>query len=281
MRAYAFFRMVRPRQWLKNLMVFFPPFLSGMLLKPGMILEGVLPLAAFCCASSTTYVFNDLLDQDQDACHPEKCRRPLPAGEITRNAALSLAALLLLAALFLAWRVSNLFLLYVVLYLAISTAYSLRLKHMPIFDIFCIAFGFVLRLYGGGAAFRVYISDWLFLTVFLLSIFLSVGKRYSEKRSLGVLAADHRPALNEYPEGLLDAAMCLSGAAVLVTYSIYVINKPLLVYTVPLCLFGLLRYLMMIKSGGDGDPTDALTKDRLLLVVGIIWGLMVGLSVYL
>lgn len=281
MTAYALFRLLRPRQWLKNLMIFFPPFLSGMILKPEMIIVGVLPFAIFCCASSATYIFNDLLDQEQDAHHPEKCHRPLPAGELTRNAALFLAVLLLLPALLLSWRVSPLFLLYVVLYLAISFAYSLRLKHMPIFDIFCIAFGFVLRLYGGGAAFGVYISDWLFLTVFLLSIFLSVGKRYSEKSSLGFLAVDHRPALNEYPEGFLDAAMYLSGAAVLVTYSIYAIDRPLMVYTVPLCLFGLLRYLMIIKSGGSGDPTDALTKDRLLLIIGIIWGLMVGMSVYL
>jgi 4-hydroxybenzoate polyprenyltransferase len=278
-RSYIY--LLRPQQWLKNLMVFFPPFLSGVLLKHWTIFDGVLPFAAFCCASSTTYIFNDFLDLEQDAIHPEKCRRPLAAGKLTRRAALYYAALLLSVSLLLAWKVSLLFLLYVVLYLAISSAYSLRLKHMPILDIFCIAFGFVLRLYGGGAAFNVIISDWLFLTVFLLSIFLSVGKRYSEKRSLGVLAVDHRPALKVYPAGFLDAAMCLSGASVLVTYSIYVINKPLLVYTVPLCLFGLLRYLLMIKSGADGDPTDALTKDGLLLIVGVLWILIVGLSVYL
>lgn len=279
-KLFSFITMVRPRQWLKNLMVFFPPFLSGSIVQLGKLADGVLPLAAFCCASSATYIFNDILDLEQDAHHPEKVHRPLPAGEVSRIEALSLAALFVIVAFLLAWSVSQLFLLYVLLYLGISTAYSLRLKHMPIFDIFCISFGFVLRLYGGGAAFGVYISDWLFLTVFLLSIFLSVGKRYSERRLLGVLAGDHRRTLKEYPDGFLEATMYLSGSSVLVTYSLYVINKPLLVYTVPLCLFGLLRYLMMIKSGGEGNPTDALMKDIPLLLIGVFWVLIVGLSIY-
>jgi decaprenyl-phosphate phosphoribosyltransferase len=273
--------MARPRQWLKNLMVFFPPFLSGSLFLSRELAMLSLPFVSFCLASSATYIVNDILDLEQDTRHPEKSRRPLPAGEVSRNSALFLAALVLVTSLLLARQVSSLFLLYVILYLGISFAYSLRLKHLPIFDIFCISFGFVLRLYGGGAAFGVYISDWLFLTVFLLSIFLSVGKRYSEQRSLGDQAGSHRRTLEEYPEGFLEAAMYLSGAAVLVTYSLYVINRPLLVYTVPLCLFGLLRYLMMIKSGGEGDPTYALLKDLPLMVIGVIWVLMVGLSVYL
>jgi 4-hydroxybenzoate polyprenyltransferase len=272
--------MMRPQQWLKNLMVFFPPFLSGAISNTSILAKGMIPFAAFCSASSATYIFNDTLDIDLDARHPVKRSRPLPAGEVSRSTALSIASLFLAAAVSLGWLISPLFLLYVLLYLVVSTVYSLYLKHLPIFDIFCISFGFVIRLYGGGAAFKVNISDWLFLTVFLLSIFLSVGKRYSERRSLGISAGNHRRTLNEYPPGFLEAAMYLSGAAVLVTYSLYVINRPLLVYTVPLCLFGLLRYLMMIKSGGDGDPTDALMRDIPLLFIGIFWALMVGLSIY-
>jgi decaprenyl-phosphate phosphoribosyltransferase len=101
----------------------------------------------------------------------------------------------------------------------------------------------------------------------LLSIFLSVGKRYSERRSLGEAAGEHRRTLDEYPDGFLESALYLSGASVLVTYAIYALSRPLLVYTVPLCLFGLLR----IKSGGEGDPTDALVLDGSLLVIGLLW----------
>lgn len=273
--------LLRPRQWLKNLMIFFPPFLSGSLFHQGAAVHGIAPFAAFCCASSATYLFNDVLDRQSDARHPRKRLRPVAAGTVSPTRALLISAVLASAGGVLAWRASLLVLLYLLLYLLVSVAYSLLLKHLAIVDIFCISLGFVLRLYGGGAAFGVYISDWLFLTVFLLSVFLSVGKRYSERRNLGAAAGKHRPTLEEYPDGFLESALYLSGASVLVTYAMYAISRPLLVYTVPLCLYGLLRYLLRIKSGGEGDPTDALLRDGALLVIGILWALLVGLSVYL
>lgn len=281
MSVVPLIRLLRPLQWLKNLMVFFPPFLSGALAHPGLLAKGLVPFMAFCCASSAAYVINDLNDLEQDAIHPLKARRPLPSGEVTRSAAIACAVVMLVIGSALALRVSWLFFAYVLLYLLVSAAYSLFLKDQPIIDIFCISSGFVLRLYAGGAAFGVMISDWLFLTVFLLAIFLSVGKRFSERRSLGGEAGQHRVTLGKYPDGFLESAMYLSGASVLVTYSIYVISKPMLVYTVPLCLFGLLRYLYRVKSGGEGDPTSSLLTDPLLLATGGFWAVVVGLSVYL
>lgn len=273
-------KITRPKQWIKNLMVFFPPFLSGSLFHAGMLEKGGLPFLAFCCASSASYIFNDLRDQDRDVLHPRKKLRPLAAGEVSGGAAKVLLLVLFAAALLTGWLVSPLFLLYVAIYLTISFAYSMKLKHLPIFDVFCISLGFVLRLYGGGEAFGVYVSDWLFLSVFLLSLFLSVGKRYSEQRILGETAGDHRSTLEAYPEGFLESAMYLSGSAVLITYAMYAIATPLMVYTVPLCVFGLLRYLMHIKAGGEGDPAETLLRDPVLLMVGVLWVLMVGLSVY-
>lgn len=278
MNLYALIRLVRLKQWIKNLMVFFPPFLSGSLFHEGMLAKGVVPFLAFCCASSVSYIYNDIQDQKKDALHPRKKKRPLATGEVSVGLAFSIMLMLLLAALLLGYSVSPLFLLYVVLYLAISGTYSMFLKHLPIFDIFSISFGFVLRLYGGGEAFGVYVSDWLFLSVFLLAMFLSVGKRYSEQRMLDNDAGAHRSTLNAYPEGFLEGAMYLSGSAVLITYAMYAINRSLMVYTVPLCVFGLLRYLMHIKTGGEGDPAETLLKDPTLLVVGILWAVMVGVS---
>ena len=236
---------------------------------------------AFCCASSGAYIFNDLKDLRQDALHPVKCRRPLASGRVSRPLAVGLLALLLPLAGLLAWRVSPLFLMYLGLYVGISCAYSLWLKNWALFDIFCISFGFVLRLYAGGEAFGVYISDWLFLTVFLLAVFLSFGKRYSERSTLGAQAGEHRRTLEEYPPGFLESGLYLSGSAVLVTYAFYATSRPLLVYTVPLCMFGLLRYLLRIKAGGGGDPTEALLKDPLLCLTGALWALLVGWIIYL
>ena len=273
-------RLLRPAQWLKNLMLFFPPFLSGAIGHSGLPASGMAPFLAFCCASSTAYILNDLMDLELDARHPFKSHRPLPSGDVSRATARILLVVLFTASLVLGAKVSWLFLEFLLLYLLISAAYSLFLKDQPILDIFCISSGFVIRLHAGGAAFGVMISDWLFLTVFLLAAFLSVGKRFSERRSLGGEAGQHRRTLGRYPDGFLESAMYLSGASVLVTYSIYVMTKPMLVYTVPLCLFGLLRYLYRVKSGGEGDPTNSLLMDPQLLVTGVVWTVFVAVWVY-
>lgn len=280
MSGLVWLRILRPVQWLKNLMVYFPPFLGGAIVQAGFSWRAFLPFAAFCCASSAGYVFNDLIDRHRDAAHPDKRSRPLPSGRITvaGAAAVCLGLTALAAAAGLA--VSRGFFLFLLIYLLSAACYSLLLKDLALLDIFCISLGFVLRLYGGGEAFRVEISDWLFLTVFLLAIFLSVGKRYSEQRTLGEGAGTHRRTLEEYPRGFLEGALYLSGAAVLVTYALYAMSHPPMVYSVPLCMFGLLRYLMRIKRGASGDPTESLTRDLPLLVTGVLWAIFVGWSVY-
>jgi decaprenyl-phosphate phosphoribosyltransferase len=165
-------------------------------------------------------------------------------------------------------------------YLGLSFAYSAFLKNLPVLDIFCIAFGFVFRLFAGGAAFGVDVSDWLFLSVLLLAVFLSSGKRLSEKMMLGTLSGVHRKALKEYPDGALEGFMYVSGSAVLVTYTMYAITMHRLVFTVPLCCFGLFRYVLIVKRGESGDPTDSLIKDPVMFMVGLMWVLLVGLATY-
>lgn len=273
-------KILRPHQWLKNLMLFFPPFLGGLALQRDLLQAGLVPFAAFCCASSASYIFNDLMDLETDLRHPLKSRRPLAAGALQPGYVMFLMLGLLIVAGVLGKMVSTLFLVYMGLYLIISGCYSLFLKNWPIVDVFCIATGFVLRLYAGGEAFRVEISDWLFLTVFLLALFLSFGKRCGEQNLLGEDAGGHRPSLTRYPGGFLESAMYLSGGTVLVTYAVYAIGRPVLVYSVPLCMFGLLRYLLRVKSGKSGDPTESLLRDFPLLVTGLLWTLLVGWSVY-
>ena len=276
----AIFKLLRPHQWLKNLILFFPPFLGGVLFTPGMLQQSVVPLLAFCLASSSTYLLNDALDRDRDRLHPVKQQRGIASGAVSIPVALTLCLLLLGAALGLASMVSLLFVAYLLLYLLVSAAYSYLLKSQPVFDVFCIASGFVFRLLAGGVAFGVEISDWLFLSVLLLALFLSAGKRLGEQQLLGDKADGHRQALGKYPPGTLEAMMLISGAAVLVTYTLYVITKHKLVYTVPLCCFGLFRYLLVVKGGGEGDPTLSLMKDPVLFGVGLVWVLLVGFGVY-
>jgi 4-hydroxybenzoate polyprenyltransferase len=273
-------KLLRPHQWLKNLMLLFPPFLGGVLFQQGMLLRGVIPFASFCCASSAAYVYNDLRDRENDALHPEKKCRPLASGAVSSHAAISLIVLLLLLSSASALLVSVHFLFFVMLYLLLSLLYSLKLKEFPIIDIFCISAGFLFRLEAGGEAFGIEISEWLFLSVFLLALFLSTGKRLHEKRMLGDGSGGHRPALAAYPQGFLEGTMYLTGGAVLVTYTMYVINRHSLVYTVPLCCFGLLRFMLRVKSGEGGDPTESLLRDRQLSIVGVVWTLMIGWAIY-
>jgi decaprenyl-phosphate phosphoribosyltransferase len=276
----SYINTLRPTQWLKNLVLFFPPFLGGEILRPGILQKGIIPFVTFCLASSSAYVLNDILDREHDRNHPRKKNRAIPSGMVSLPMAGALYVGLLAGSLFLAMRLSLGFLYILMAYAFVSGIYSLYLKKLPIVDLFCISAGFLLRLQAGGTSFRIVISEWLFLSVFLLSIFLSTGKRLYEKNALGDNAGDHRKSLLLYPQGFLDGTMYMTGAAVLVTYTMYVISRHTLIYTVPLCCFGLLRYIFRVKSGLGGDPTESLLKDGTLFVVGILWTVMVGWAIY-
>lgn len=278
----AWLTLLRPLQWLKNLMLFFPPFLGGEILAAGFLSNAILPVLSFCSASSASYILNDLFDRDNDRHHPEKRHRPVASGRIPLRSASMLAAFLAFCACIMAWSVSLPFLAYLVAYLLLSIAYSTYLKSMVLLDIFCISSGFLIRLQAGGAAFGIQISEWLFLSVFLLSIFLSTGKRLSEKQRLGDSAKHHRKALAAYPKEFLEGTIYMTGGAVLVTYTMYVLsrNSSVLIYSVPLSCFGLFRYILRVQSGKGGDPTESLTRDFPLLIVGVAWVVMVGWGIY-
>jgi 4-hydroxybenzoate polyprenyltransferase len=272
--------LIRPHQWLKNLMLFFPPFLGGTLLQSGVWQNGLLPFIIFSLASSAGYVLNDLLDKKADQSHPRKSKRPLASGRISVFSAVFMAMILGISALLLAFSINSSIFIIVLAYFVVSGAYSCCLKHLPVVDLFCIATGFLFRLQAGGIVFSIPISEWLFLSVLLLSLFLSAGKRLSEKYELHEVAASHRKVLSHYPDGFLDGVLFMTGSAVLVTYTMYTISHRALLYTVPLCCFGLMRYIFRIKVGQGGDPTEALLRDPSLLVVGLAWGIMVGWGIY-
>lgn len=280
MKIRIYIQLLRPIQWLKNLMLYFPPFLGGQLLQTGQLVRGALPLLSYCLGSSACYIVNDVMDRGSDAIHPRKKDRPLASGQASPEGALLLAVLLLVASVKIALQVSATFFQLLMAYLVISLCYTMKLKELPVIDLFCIAAGFVLRLEAGGEAFDLVISEWLFLSVFLLAVFLATGKRLGEQTDLGAKAGGHRKSLLAYPDGFLQGTLCLTGAAVLVTYTQYVIFRHTLVYTVPLCCFGLLRFIFRVLAGKGGDPTESLLRDLPLFLVGALWVLMVGWSLY-
>jgi len=282
MKRAAWLKLLRPHQWLKNLMLLFPPFLGGVLLDGGYSFgELIRPLLVFCLASSAIYIVNDIFDVDQDRLHPRKRHRPLVAGWISVRLAGLIACGLAVLSVVLAEQITTRFVLLLLAYLGISFAYSLYLKKIPLVELFCIVSGFILRLLAGGEAYGVAISDWLFLSVFLLALFLVSGKRLSELRHEGGETPEQiRPVLACYPQGFLEGCMLLSGSAVLVTYTMYVISHGRSLWVIPLCCFGLLSFFRRVLAGKGGDPTQALLRDPALLASGVIWALFVGWEVY-
>lgn len=278
----GFLILLRPIQWLKNLMLFFPPFLGGVMLSGFSLSQVMFPFISFCLASSSSYILNDLLDKENDCHHPVKRKRPIACGQIPVASASLLAALLLVSSCVIAWYVSSVFLMYLAAYLLLSIGYSTRLKSIVLVDIFCISAGFLVRLQAGGVVFGVVISEWLFLSVFLLSVFLSTGKRLSEKQRLGDSAKHHRKALAAYPKEFLEGTMYMTSGAVLVAYTMFVISRhsSALLYSVPLSCFGLLRYILRVQTGKGGDPTESLTRDIPLLIAGLAWVVLVGWGIY-
>ncbi len=161
-----------------------------------------------------------------------------------------------------------------------ALAYSLFGKNIPVAELFILALFFNIRLEAGGRAFDIPISQWLFLSVFLLALFFAAGKRYSEAKRLGERSHDHRTVLASYPTGFLEGVLLVSAAAVLVTYSMYVVNHRTILYSIPLCAYGLIRYYFIVKSGREGDPTSSLLFDLQLFFVSLTWVLIVGFGIY-
>jgi 4-hydroxybenzoate polyprenyltransferase len=273
-------KLLRPRHWIKNLFIFAPPFFADRLFSIINIRLCLLTFIGFSLAASSIYILNDIRDYKNDIFHPEKKKRPIAAGIVNRTTALIISGVLAVIAIIIASMAGRLFLYFVILYMLIQIAYSLFIKEMAIGDIFSIASGFVIRVLAGTVAFDITPSKWLMLTMFMISTVLAVGKRFQEITLLNDNAHLHRKTSLKYSKELLNEYLMISSGASLIAYSMYTIEQlNMMVYTVPVVMFGLFRYLMVSKLG-LGDPTEALTKDKVLAVTVIIWLVLVGIIIY-
>ena len=186
--VFSYLKLLRPHQWLKNLLLLFPPFFGGKITDPGVLMQVLPALAAFSCASSCGYIINDIRDLEADRNHKTKMDREIASARISSTSAILVAAVLYLIAMILSlllhgekWR----FQLFVTIYLLNSLVYTFFFKNVVIMDVFLISFGFLIRVLAGGEVFKIPISNWLFLTVFSVSLMLATGKRLGELISLG------------------------------------------------------------------------------------------------
>jgi 4-hydroxybenzoate polyprenyltransferase len=270
---------LRPRQWVKNLFVFAGVIFSQQLLTPR-VWPALAAFAIFCGLSGAIYLFNDVADVDKDRLHPSKRRRPVASGALPIGAAIGFGVLLLAGCLAAAFRLSPAFGLVALFYGALLTAYSLWLKHLVILDVLTVAAGFVLRAVAGAVAVDVEISGWLLICTILIALFLALGKRRHEYRSLQGDAAAHRPILAEYSEGFLDQMISVVTASTVTTYALYTMSPEtvakfhtrLLPLTLPFVLYGIFRYLYLLyRRDLGGNPSDLLVTDRGLLLDGLLW----------
>jgi decaprenyl-phosphate phosphoribosyltransferase len=272
--------LMRPHQWLKNVFVFAGLMFSQSWGNGPLIQRILLAFAAFCCISSLVYILNDWRDRASDALHPLKSKRPLASGAASVPAALVLAGLLLIAGVWLAAG-NRVLLLLLGLYVALNLAYSWRLKHVPVVDVSIIASGFMLRLLAGTLAVGIPPSRWLLLTGLFIALFLGFSKRKAESFHA---AANQRAVMTHYPASLLDTFMAVTMTSTIITYGLYATSPETLVqhgerlvYTVPVVIFGMLRYTYQVHQGHGEDVSRDLLRDPWILLALAIW-LLIFLS---
>ena len=287
----SMFKLLRIKDWIKNLFIFLPAFFAGDLFVSNIYLL-ILPFISFCFFASAVYIINDVNDVELDRIHPTKCNRPIASGKISVPVATSTAIILLLLGTILAFFADKTMHLLIVLliYLIINLGYSFGLKRIGILDIIILSSGFVLRVKAGSIIAGVPLSEWLIVMVFLLAMFMSIAKRRDDvmlKLSTGKVM---RESINGYTIEYLNILLALFSAIIIVAYIMYTISPDVqsrmgtntVYYTCVFVIAGILRYLQIVLVLNQaGSPTEILYKDRFVQITIILWIIAFYVILYL
>lgn len=302
-KFYHLFRAIRPRQWIKNTIVFAPIIFHGEFFNSVYFWKEVIAFACFSLAASSIYLINDIRDAEKDRLHPVKKHRPIASGKLPVSwAAISAVILTLIVFPVATAYVGTYFTVMVLTYFILQLFYNLYLKDVIIMDALTIAIGFIIRAFAGALAIPVSISSWLILAVTGVSLLLAFGKRRAERTLLeakGLSKESTRKILRHYPDSLLDAMITMSATFAIVTYSLFafqsspeqtemigdllipflpstLVGAKLLMLTIPVVIYGVARYLYVIYEKREGEsPERILLKDRPLLFTSILWFVLV------
>ena len=286
--ARGVLRTMRPKQWVKNVLVLAAPFAGGVLFSGGMALELVAAFVAFSLAASGIYLVNDANDVAADRAHPTKRRRPIAAGIVPVRLAFGVAVVLLAAAVGISllanWRLTAV----VGVYVVVQLAYCFWLKHQPVLDICIVASGFLLRAVAGGAATGIPLSQWFLLSAGFGSLFMVAGKRYAEMILAERTGAKIRKSLESYSASYLRFVWALSATVLIMTYSLWAFqireahhNSVWSAISIVPFVVAVLRYAVDVDSGNGGEPEEIALGDRVLQVLAIAWVATLTLAVYL
>lgn len=302
---YNALRLLRPRQWIKNLAIFAALTFSGQLFDPDLLTKAMLGFLVFCMLSSAIYVVNDYFDRETDRQHPFKKFRPLAHNDIPVPLALFLALALTIASFAISTTISPAFTLSILVYAILQISYSMILKHIAVIDILALAAGYILRVYAGEFATGLHISVWLLLTTISLSLFLAIGKRTSELTLVSTRSGSFtRKALSHYSDRLLDVYASIFATSTFISYALFTFlenpsgsrlsldllmpeflpgffqRKWLMITIIPV-VYGLLRYLQDIYEKNEGEsPERVLLSDIPLIVTVSIWIVLVVAITY-
>lgn len=280
----------RPRQWIKNLMVFLPLLFSAneswafddIQSFYGLLLSAAVGFVAFVFASSSVYLFNDVLDRDKDIYHPEKRLRPIASKLVSLRIALLFSLLFSSIAVIICVVLLYDTVIYICAYLVLMAIYSLFLRGTIVVDILSISAGFVLRVLVGAIAINVPVSIWLYTCMGLGAMFIALSKRYAEFLAREKDSSLTRKSLPIYSKLILERATYVFLIGTIFAYGFYTVNannlpsNKLMVLTVPFVAFGMLRYQVLVNQRGFGErPEEIITKDFILRICVLTWLLLV------
>lgn len=284
--------LLRPAQWIKNVVVFAGPAAGLRLFSLTSFGQALGAFFAFCLAASATYAINDVVDRRADAKHPTKCHRPVARGIISPAGGVFAGCVLIFLAVTLTMVVHGRpETIVVLLYFVMTLAYSLVLKRRMILDVITIAMGFVLRAWGGALAVGVDTSEWLVACIFTLCLFMGFGKRRLELVMIGNVeeAGRHRRTLIRYTPDLLNHLITVSAGIAVVTFLLYTMDsggspspfhKEHLFYTLPIVVYGIFRFAMLTELGAYSGPTEIVLHDIGLQAAVISWVAIALVIVY-
>ena len=289
-----YIQLLRPLQWLKNTFVFAPIFFSNNLLKSEYLWPTFIVFVAFCLISSSIYCFNDLKDIEADRQHPKKCKRPIASGAVSKTEGYVMMALCMIGALiiFPLAKSPNTPYLYIIAvgYWLTNIAYCLKLKQIAILDVSIIAIGFVMRVLIGGLTTDIWVSHWLVMMTFLVTLFLALTKRNDDYRIYELTRTKPRVSITGYNKVFINEATAIVASVTMVCYIMYTMSPEVIermgtryVYlTSGWVLAGLLRYLQnMIVYNHSGSPTKSLVKDHFIQLCIAGWLISFFIIIYM
>lgn len=272
--------LARPHQWIKNGFVLIGLLFGHAWNDSYLLKTGLIAFASFCLASSSAYVFNDMIDSEADSLHPQKKHRPLAARRVSRGMAACTQFVLVIGALGLSLMTNRILSLIILIYLLLNIAYSLKLKHFVLLDVFIIAIGFMLRILAGTLGIGIKPSHWLLLCGMMVTLFFGFIKRRSEFTMMKNSHSAHRQTLQHYSPKILDKMIDISAACIILSYSLYTMSPetilthgtPNLIYTVPFVVYGIFRYIYLLHHKHMGaDMARDIFRDYSLLSILMGW----------